>query len=98
MIESPPYPLADTGQHANIHPTLNAEMARRDHYHVYVIELSRDVLHEGRFRKANPVYFVSAMNSFGSRSGKRSTWSITVKWRPKMSPTYSSALGSRLMQ
>ena len=28
----------------------------RDHYHVYVIELSKDVLYEGRFRKANPDY------------------------------------------
>ncbi len=31
-------------------------MGRRDHYHVYVIELSRDVLLEGRFRRANPGY------------------------------------------
>lgn len=31
-------------------------MARRDHYHVYVIELSKDVLHIGRFKKANPDY------------------------------------------
>jgi hypothetical protein len=31
-------------------------MARRDHYHVYVIELSKDVLQEGRFRKSNPGY------------------------------------------
>jgi hypothetical protein len=38
------------------------------------------------------------MNSCGSRSGSRSMWSMTVNWRPKMSPTYSSALGSRLMQ
>ena len=29
---------------------------RRHHYHVYVIELSRDVLFEGRFMKANPDY------------------------------------------
>lgn len=29
-------------------------MRRRDHYHVYVIELSKDVLYEGRFRKCNP--------------------------------------------
>jgi hypothetical protein len=28
----------------------------RDHYRVYVIELSQDVLHEARFRKANPGY------------------------------------------
>jgi hypothetical protein len=33
-------------------------MVRRDHYHVYVIELSKDVLHEGRFRKANPGYVI----------------------------------------
>jgi len=31
-------------------------MRRRNHYHVYVIELSKDVLYEGRFRKANPDY------------------------------------------
>ena len=31
-------------------------MARRHHYHVYVVELSKDVLHESRFRRANPDY------------------------------------------
>jgi hypothetical protein len=31
-------------------------MSRRDHYHVYVIELSKDVLLEGRFKKCNPGY------------------------------------------
>ncbi len=31
-------------------------MRRRDHYHVYVIELSQDVLYQSRFRKANPAY------------------------------------------
>jgi hypothetical protein len=31
-------------------------MPRRSHYHVYVIELSRDVLLERRFRDANPAY------------------------------------------
>lgn len=31
-------------------------MARRNHYHVYVIELSKDVLYENKFRKANPGY------------------------------------------
>ena len=30
--------------------------SRRKHYHVYVIELSKDVLYEGRFKKANPGY------------------------------------------
>ena len=29
-------------------------MARKDHHHVYVVELHRDVLYEGKFRKANP--------------------------------------------
>ena len=29
---------------------------RRKHYHVYVIELSKDVLYEGRFKKCNPGY------------------------------------------
>jgi hypothetical protein len=31
-------------------------MARRHHYHVYVVELSNDVLFEGRFRRVNPGY------------------------------------------
>ncbi len=31
-------------------------MGRRNHYHVYVVELSKDVLCERRFAKANPDY------------------------------------------
>jgi hypothetical protein len=31
-------------------------MERRKHYHVYVIELSKDVLYESRFKKSNPDY------------------------------------------
>ena len=31
-------------------------MARRYHYHVYVIELSQDVRYEGKFKKCNPDY------------------------------------------
>jgi hypothetical protein len=31
-------------------------MARRYHHHVYVVELSPDVLYEPRFRRANPDY------------------------------------------
>ena len=31
-------------------------MPRRKHHHVYVIELSNDILHEPRFRKNNPDY------------------------------------------
>ena len=31
-------------------------MPRRPHYHVYVIELSKAVLDEPRFRKSNPGY------------------------------------------
>lgn len=31
-------------------------MGRRNHYNVYVIELSKDVLLEGRFKKGNPDY------------------------------------------
>ena len=31
-------------------------MGRREHYHVYVIELSKDVLDQPRFKKANPDY------------------------------------------
>jgi len=31
-------------------------MTRRIHYHVYVIELSKDVLYESKFRRCNPDY------------------------------------------
>ena len=31
-------------------------MLRRYHHHVYVVELSKDVLHEARFKRANPDY------------------------------------------
>jgi hypothetical protein len=31
-------------------------MARRKHYHVYVIDLSKDVLYEAGFKKSNPQY------------------------------------------
>jgi len=31
-------------------------MRSRRHYHVYVIELSKDVLYEGRFKRCNPGY------------------------------------------
>lgn len=31
-------------------------MRRGNHYHVYVIELSKDVLYKARFKKANPGY------------------------------------------
>lgn len=31
-------------------------MPRRPHYHVYVIELSKDVLYEPKFKKNNPGY------------------------------------------
>lgn len=31
-------------------------MPRRYHHHVYVVELSKDVLDETRFKKANPDY------------------------------------------
>ena len=31
-------------------------MTRRNHYHVYVVELSKEVLNEKRFMKANPGY------------------------------------------
>ena len=31
-------------------------MARRPHYHVYVVELANEVLEQARFAKANPGY------------------------------------------
>ena len=40
-------------------------MGRRDHYHVYVIELSKDVLYESRFKKADAALYAA------KRGGKR---------------------------
>lgn len=31
-------------------------MVRRNHYSVYIVELAKDVLREGKFRKCNPGY------------------------------------------
>ena len=41
-------------------PNLKASsrMARRKHYHVYVVQLSPDVLYNARFMRANPGYVV----------------------------------------
>ena len=33
-------------------------MGRRNHHHVYVIELSKDVLYKARFKQANPGYLM----------------------------------------
>jgi predicted GIY-YIG superfamily endonuclease len=35
---------------------LKTLMSRRHHHHVYVVELSPDVMYEPRFKKANPDY------------------------------------------
>ena len=35
---------------------MKISMADREHYHVYVIELSKDVLHEAKFKRCNPGY------------------------------------------
>lgn len=35
---------------------LKIHMSRRHHHHVYVVELSPDVMYEPRFKKANPDY------------------------------------------
>ena len=40
--------------------------ARRNHYHVYVVELSRDVLYEGKFKRCNPDYTPRASRAFMS--------------------------------
>jgi hypothetical protein len=44
-------------------------MGRRDHYHVYVIELSKDVLYEGRFKKANPDYITGKLCVYVGMTG-----------------------------
>jgi hypothetical protein len=44
-------------------------MGRQDHYHVYVIELSKDVLYEGRFKKANPDYVTGKLCVYVGMTG-----------------------------
>lgn len=50
--------LQDGGavRYENVYLQPGNAMGRRNHHHVYVIELSKDVLYESRFRKANPGY------------------------------------------
>lgn len=38
--------------------SLKSRMGRRNHYHVYVIEFSSDLLYEARFKRANPDYLL----------------------------------------
>ena len=44
-------------------------MRARKHYHVYVIELSKDVLLEGRFKKANPNYVTGKLCVYVGMTG-----------------------------
>lgn len=50
--------LQDGGavRYGNVYLQPGNAMGRRNHHHVYVIELSKGVLYESRFRKANPGY------------------------------------------
>jgi hypothetical protein len=51
----PPIPSRYTAA-PSLHAELNTTMARRNHYSVYVIELSKEVLDEARFIRCNPDY------------------------------------------
>jgi predicted GIY-YIG superfamily endonuclease len=44
-------------------------MARRNHYQVYVIELSKDVLYEGRFKRCNPGYIADKPRVYVGMTG-----------------------------
>lgn len=44
-------------------------VGRRLRYHVYVIELSKDVLNERRFRKANPTYVAGKLCVYVGMTG-----------------------------
>jgi hypothetical protein len=70
---------------------------------VNIITSTRHSAVKARQGKTQPgeyaeTYFVREINSWGSRSGSDSTRSMMVYCLPKISATYSSALGSRLMQ
>lgn len=53
-VLTPPCPLPPSTKRPRQTPL--ASMSRRRHHNVYVIELSRDVLFEPRFKKNNPGY------------------------------------------
>jgi len=44
-------------------------MGRRNHYHVYVIELSPDVLFELKFKKCNPGYITGKLCVYVGMTG-----------------------------
>ena len=44
-------------------------MSRRHHHHVYVVELSSEVLYETRFRKANPDYVTGKLCVYVGMTG-----------------------------
>lgn len=56
------YSSCSTGQKTQVtvdhitHTLFDSTMRRRNHYNVYVIELSKDVLFEGKFKQCNPNY------------------------------------------
>jgi len=45
-----------TAKRQSPEPMAKSTMARRKHYHVYVVELSNDVLLNARFMRSNPDY------------------------------------------
>ncbi len=44
-------------------------MGRRNHYSVYVIELAKDVLYEGKFKKCNPDYVTGRLCVYVGMTG-----------------------------
>lgn len=51
-------------------------MGRSHHYHVYVVELSKDVLYKARFKKANPDYVAGKPCPTTPRAIWKSSWRL----------------------
>lgn len=72
-------------------------MGRRDHYHVYVIELSKDVLYEARFKKANPNYIAGKPCIYVGMTGQDPDLRFDKHKAGIQSNRYVQAFGLRLL-
>ena len=73
-------------------------MGRRDHYHVYVIELSKNVLYESRFKKkGNPDYVTGKPCVYVGMTGLNPGVRFDKHKAGLQSNRYAQQLGLRLL-
>lgn len=69
----------------------------RRHHHVYVVELSKDVLYEARFRKANPDYILGKPCVYVGMTGLNPDTRFDKHKAGIQANRYVQAYGLRLM-